>query len=299
MMSRLSDSEERLRVIVEATPVPLVLTRIEDDSLIYVNRNTLELFHIQEGVDVIGTPASDFWVDPAERAKMKEALAANQGKLRNMEARLKRPDGSWFWALLSATSTEFKGAPVLLVSVEDITRRKELEEELRRHATTDFLTGIANRRHFIDMAEREFSRARRYGHPLTVVMLDIDRFKRINDNFGHPVGDKVVRAMASICQNALREIDHLGRMGGEEFAILLPETDLDKAVQVAERVRESVTVARIEMEGDAPPILFTTSSGVAAISLQDKEFDQMLSRADRALYEAKKAGRNCVRQAED
>ncbi|MBF0356148.1 MAG: diguanylate cyclase [Alphaproteobacteria bacterium] len=299
LMARLSESEERLRVIVEATPVPLVLTRIADDLLLYVNRHALDLFHVQEGMNVIGSPASDFWVDTAERAKMKDLLIAGGGKLHSLETRLKRYDGGWFWALLSATSTEFKGEPVLLVSVEDVTPRKELEQELRRHATTDFLTGIANRRHFIDMAEREFARAKRYGHSLSVVMLDIDHFKRINDTFGHPTGDKVVRAMAAICQKALREIDHLGRMGGEEFAILLPETGLEKGLQAAERVREAVETTPVELDDGQPPIFFTTSAGVSAMTAKEMGFDQMLSRADRALYAAKKAGRNCVRPAEE
>jgi diguanylate cyclase (GGDEF)-like protein/PAS domain S-box-containing protein len=299
MLSKLQESEEKLRLIVETTPVPLVLTRVGDDKLIYVNKLTLELFHIPPEMNVIGLPASDFWADPAGREKMKAALAEGKGYMANVEARLKRPNGTWFWAQLSAASTEFKGEPVLLVSVEDITRRKELEDDLRRHATTDFLTSIANRRHLIDNAEREFARARRYDHPLSVLMLDIDRFKRINDTFGHPVGDEVVKAMAQLCKEALREIDHLGRMGGEEFAILLPETVGEEAARVAERIRQAVEAFVVDIDGLTPGISFTVSIGVACLILKDQGFDQMLMRADRALYKAKQAGRNCVKMAEE
>lgn len=295
MLAQLQESEEKLRLIVETTPVPLVLTGVADDRLLYVNRHALDLFHIPPGMDVIGLPASDFWADPAGREKMKEEILANKGRLANFETRLKRPDGGWFWAQLSAASTDFKGAAVLLVSVEDVTKRRELEEELRRHATTDFLTGIANRRHFIDVAEREFARAKRYGHPLSVLMLDIDRFKRINDTYGHPVGDKVVQAMADLCRRSLREIDHLGRMGGEEFAILLPETEAAVALQVAERLREMVEGAAVDVGGLAHPIRFTTSVGLASLETVDQGFDQMLMQADRALYKAKQDGRNCVK----
>jgi diguanylate cyclase (GGDEF)-like protein/PAS domain S-box-containing protein len=297
LLTQLQESEERLRLIVETTPVPLVLTSIATDRLLYVNRQALDLFHIPSGLEVIGMPASDFWADPAGRQKMKEEMQANQGRLSHFETRLKRPDGGWFWAQLSAASTDFKDEAVLLVSVEDVTKRRELEEELRRHATTDFLTGIANRRHFIDVAEREFARAKRYGHPLSVLMLDIDRFKRINDTYGHPVGDKVVQAMADLCRKSLREIDHLGRMGGEEFAILLPETEADVALQVAERVRVMVEEAAVAADGLAQPIRFTTSVGLASLETVNQGFDQMLMQADRALYKAKQAGRNCVRTA--
>jgi diguanylate cyclase (GGDEF)-like protein/PAS domain S-box-containing protein len=298
MVEQLKESEEKLRVIVETTPVPLVLTRLSDDTLLYVNKLTLELFRIPEGVQVVGQPASDFWADPSGRERMKAALFEGQGHLGNFETRLKRPDGTWFWARLSAASTLFQGEDVLLVAVEDITRRRELEDELRLHATTDFLTGIANRRHFIDLAEREFSRARRYGHALSVLMLDVDRFKRINDSFGHPVGDEVVKAVAATCRQALREIDHLGRMGGEEFAILLPETSREMAAQVAERVREAVDSASVTVDGLAEPLRFTASIGLACLNAEVTAFDQMLMQADRALYKAKQAGRNCVRMAE-
>ncbi|CAA6606464.1 putative Diguanylate cyclase [Rhodospirillaceae bacterium LM-1] len=294
ILAKLQESEERLRLIVETAPVPLVLTKIADDTVLYVNRLAQELFRVPKDSDVLGHPASDYWVDPASREKMKEMLKAEGGRLHNVEARLKRSDGSWFWASMSADSTEFKGDAVLLVSVDDITGRKEMEDELRRHATTDTLTGIANRRHFIDVAEREFARAKRYGHALSIVLLDIDDFKRVNDEHGHLAGDKVVQAVARICKSALREIDHLGRTGDEEFAMLLPETDGDKAFQAAERIRASIEAALLDLEGLVAHISVTASAGVAAMGGEDKGFDQTLARANQALGRSKLAGRNRV-----
>ncbi|MBF0269995.1 MAG: diguanylate cyclase [Alphaproteobacteria bacterium] len=294
IMARLQESEEKLRLIVETAPVPLVLTKVADDTVLYVNRLAQDLFRVPKDSSVLGHPASDYWVDPASREKMKDMLKAEGGRLHNVEARLKRSDGSWFWASMSAASTEFKGEAVLLVSVDDITSRKEMEDELRRSATTDPLTGVANRRHFIDVAEREFARAKRYGHALSLVLLDIDGFKGVNELHGHLAGDKVLQAVALICKSGLREIDHLGRTGGEEYAVLLPETDGEKAFQAAERIRVSIKEARLDLEGLAAPIAISASAGVAAMAGEDKGFDQMLSRASQALGRSKQGGRDRV-----
>ncbi|WP_158303991.1 sensor domain-containing diguanylate cyclase [Paramagnetospirillum magneticum] len=174
----------------------------------------------------------------------------------------------------------------------DITERKRMEAELRRLATTDVLTGIFNRRHFMEMARIEVDRARRHGRPLVALMLDIDHFKRINDTHGHPVGDVAIKALADVCTQIIRHEDVLGRMGGEEFAIVLTETDLDGALLVAERLRQAVAAIRIPAE--LGTVAFTTSIGVAERLEGDATIDTILSRADMALYSAKRSGRNKV-----
>ncbi|KIL97985.1 GGDEF/response regulator receiver domain protein [Paramagnetospirillum magnetotacticum MS-1] len=174
----------------------------------------------------------------------------------------------------------------------DITERKRMEAELRRLATTDVLTGIFNRRHFMEMARNEVDRARRHGRPMVALMLDIDHFKRINDTYGHPVGDVAIKALADVCTEIVRHEDVLGRLGGEEFAIVLTETDLDGALLVAERLRLAVAAIRIPAEQGI--VAFTTSIGVAERLETDTTIDSMLSRADMALYSAKRSGRNKV-----
>jgi diguanylate cyclase (GGDEF)-like protein len=160
-------------------------------------------------------------------------------------------------------------------------------------ATTDGLTGLSNRRSLFHLAERSFAAATRYGRPLTALMFDIDHFKRVNDTYGHGVGDEVLREIARRCESGVREVDILGRYGGEEFVALLPETGLDGAMGVAERLRTSVGGTPIETS--AGPIPITISAGVAALGGGCASLKDLLEQADAALYDAKHSGRNRVR----
>ena len=154
------------------------------------------------------------------------------------------------------------------------------------------LTGLHNRRHFFDLAEYEFRRAQRFGHPLSVIMLDIDHFKQVNDAYGHIVGDQVLRGVAERCREILRDIDLLGRYGGEEFTALLPETRPADARQVAERMRQ--IVARTAIETESGPVTVTICLGHAIMDEGSHDLDALLDHADQALYQAKNAGRNRV-----
>jgi|AGTN01.3.fsa_nt_gi diguanylate cyclase (GGDEF) domain len=164
--------------------------------------------------------------------------------------------------------------------------------ELERLATTDSLTGILNRRAFLARAEAEFGRSRRHGHPLSVLAVDIDHFKAVNDRFGHAGGDEVLCAVVRAMQEDLRNGDMAARLGGEEFILLLPETSLAGAVEVAERVR--CRVAGIPFDFDGTAHLVTISIGVVEALDGDGKLDSMLSRADDNLYRAKEEGRNRV-----
>lgn len=169
--------------------------------------------------------------------------------------------------------------------------------ELHRLATTDLMTGIHNRHSFVQNLYREFARARRYRTPLALMVLDLDFFKQINDGYGHAAGDEALRAFARAAGDCLREMDVFGRLGGEEFGVLLPSTVLEQAELVAERIREAVT--RIAIETEYGTVRFTTSIGVTEYRADDDSVDAMLARADRALYAAKAAGRNRVLGAAD
>lgn len=184
----------------------------------------------------------------------------------------------------------------LALAQMEMGHRLKIEEELRVWATTDSLTGIANRRHFLDMADREIQRTRRYGRPLSVLILDADHFKAINDQYGHAVGDETLKAIVRVAATCLRDADLLGRLGGEEFGALLPETDLVGARELAERLRTAV--AALELQVDTTTIRPTISIGCAALSAEGEGIDAVLARADRALYRAKGQGRNCVVLAE-
>lgn len=169
----------------------------------------------------------------------------------------------------------------------------EANRVLERLASSDSLTDLANRRHFFEQASAEVLRARRYAHPLSLQMLDIDHFKAINDRFGHVAGDRVLRSLADILRANLRSNDLAARLGGEEFAVLLPETSIDDALIQAERLRQSVAAHAMSFGGK--DLAITVSIGVAALDPGDSSIEAVLMRADTGLYLAKQDGRDCVR----
>lgn len=169
--------------------------------------------------------------------------------------------------------------------------------ELEHDAQTDPLTQVANRGYFLEVAKQEFARCRRYGHPLSLWILDVDHFKTVNDTYGHHAGDVALRSLVSTSRQALRDLDVLGRMGGEEFAALLPETESSQALLVAERLRQAVANAMVPV-GDGKSVHFTVSIGIATVHEDDADVDALLERADQALYDAKRTGRDKVSLAE-
>jgi diguanylate cyclase (GGDEF)-like protein len=175
----------------------------------------------------------------------------------------------------------------------DITELRRLREELERRATTDSLTGLANRGHFYDLAETHLARARRYGEELSLLILDIDHFKRVNDTYGHLAGDAVLRGVGEQCRQVIRASDLIGRMGGEEFAILLPSTRLASAIQLAERLRLRLRAQRWTTP-QAKDLAITVSIGAASLTPVIATLDDLYARADQALYAAKTGGRDRV-----
>lgn len=186
----------------------------------------------------------------------------------------------------------------VLLAHGNITERKMIELELVRMAHTDVLTGLHNRRHFIELSEMELSRAARHGSPLSVLMLDIDHFKRVNDTHGHQVGDTVLQLLATLCREQLRDLDVIGRLGGEEFAVTMPNANHAQAIQAAERLRQAIEAAHLPLP-QGLSVRFTVSIGVTTLSngLPHglNKLDSLLAQADQALYEAKNKGRNQVR----
>lgn len=171
----------------------------------------------------------------------------------------------------------------------ELRQQKDVAE---RAARVDALTGVANRRAFAEIAEAEVQRALRYGTPVSLMLIDVDHFKSINDQYGHPTGDAALANFARILLQAVREVDVVGRWGGEEFVILLPGTDAAEALPVAERMRAATADCRLQVEGRQ--ILYTASFGVAEFHPDDAEFYRLLARADEALYQAKNLGRDRV-----
>ncbi len=180
-----------------------------------------------------------------------------------------------------------------LVVLHDITKLKHIQNELQTLATRDSLTGIFNRGHFMELAGREILRAKRYQRKLSLVMMDLDYFKKVNDSYGHQSGDQVLAALVNICEQVTRKMDIFARLGGEEFGLLLPETSQRAAAQITERIRRNFEKTR--MIHNTHEFHVTISMGVTELGRQKEDtLAGMLHRADRALYRAKESGRNRV-----
>lgn len=290
-------SELKLRSILESAPYPIMIFSAADMKVLYANRSTYSLFEFPMEKSL--TEISDmegFWIQDDDRKNLVKRLTED-GDVRNHEMLMKTAKGKMFWAMLSATAMDFDGEKSLFISLLDVTEKKLIQEELERLATTDPLTGIYNRRSFFDMANKELRRAVRYNYPFSLLMLDIDYFKRVNDSYGHAFGDQVIQRFSEECNECLREEDIFGRVGGEEFAIVLVSADMQGAAAVAERIRSRWESVSMVAEGKT--VAFSVSIGVSELLNPRESVDMVMERADNALYQAKKEGRNRVRTHDD
>jgi diguanylate cyclase (GGDEF)-like protein len=218
---------------------------------------------------------------------------------------MRKKDGTLVWIEFTARVVRdpVTGEPEeAVVTMRDVSERKMLEDELSSLALTDSLTGLANRRAFDEALDREWKRTLREGSQISLLLLDVDHFKELNDRYGHQVGDDCLRAVAFAVKKAVRETDIPARYGGDEIAVILPSTDTPGALGVAEKVRAAVEALRLTNEDNPEGSGWVTSSvGVAtALSRQGgtmKMPESLLLAADNALYKAKRKGRNCVATA--
>lgn len=225
-----------------------------------------------------------------------ESMAAHRGY--DMTVRVLTVQGQERWVQMvgePASSEPGNGLTHWSGFVFDVTERKRLEQDLHALAYHDPLTNAHNRRSFMEALQQELQRVQRTGAPAGLLMLDIDHFKQVNDQWGHEVGDRVLQHLVALLQSHLRRIDVLGRLGGEEFAILLPATDLQGARELAERLRGVVEQSPVVMGvTDGPVLPYTISVGVACMVPGRSSFQQWLRLADQAMYRAKTSGRNRV-----
>lgn len=212
-----------------------------------------------------------------------------------MEKRYFRKGGEIIWILLSVATVRGNDGEIryFIAQIQDISERRRMMEKLKDQANLDYLTGLYNRRHFIERGTQELARAMRYAKPLSLLMLDIDEFKQINDTRGHRTGDLVLRHLSRLLGETLRSADFCGRLGGEEFAVLLPETGSAAATEIAERLRAGIAASAVVPE-EGPPVRYTVSIGVTTLSEGDSNIDTLLGQADQRLYQAKRGGRNRI-----
>lgn len=205
---------------------------------------------------------------------------------------------TWRWQVLigalALLVVTLWGSAFTLKLIRALRKIEANTEELQLLATQDAATGLFNRRYLMETGQHELARMRRYGSPLALMMLDVDHFKRVNDTWGHPVGDRVLQGVAQVMKTMVRDQDTVGRLGGEEFAVVLPETDRAGVLAIAERMRAAVEADPLAMADDGALVRVTVSIGVTVVRPENDSFEEALMRADQALYKAKDGGRNRV-----
>jgi diguanylate cyclase (GGDEF)-like protein len=260
---------------------------IIDSKLRIVDLNTATQSYLNITPMAIGSPVVDVLKTWPKLASLIKPLT----KAYHVEMRKDKSDPhQWFridFLPLQDIGLNFNGQMIIF---RDITELKAAEEKLNRLATTDDLTGLWNRRYFMQASEKELKRAQRYGHFFSMIMIDIDWFKDVNDVYGHSAGDRTLQDLAGLITSRLREVDVTARLGGEEFGVLLPSTNLDCAFNLAEDIREIVEATPVIYEGKE--IFVTVSGGVTTYHSSLSGIEDMLKAADQALYRAKENGRN-------
>ncbi len=285
------DEGKNWLTVLNSALVPIIITRLDNGEVLFLNAKAGKFFG-RPVSKVIGEKYPYLYEDIHEQTKIIGRVIKN-GAVDALEVKMKIGRNEPFWALASVARIMFSGYDSLLTSFMDISEQKDTEEKLISQAGTDALTGICNRRCFDGTAKKEVQRARRHKTPLSGMIFDIDWFKKVNDTYGHLAGDEVLKNLAQVALKNLREIDTLARVGGEEFAVLLPETDIEGALKVAQRIRKSIE--RSEIFFSEQIIKVTVSIGVSGLIPEDGEsFLTMFRRADEALYRAKREGRNRV-----
>ena len=271
----------------------------------------------QDMVRSIISIADQYYIDPATRQRF-ERLMIEQGDVREFVSQNFRKNGELIWVQENARAVKDEQGNILYYEgfVTDITERKRSDDELYRAkdsletthhelqellahaqllARTDGLTGLYNFRYFFELASYEFTAAIRYKRPLSIIIFDTDKLKQVNDTLGHVTGDKMLVKVAQAASSQVRSVDALARYGGDEFVVLLPQTNAQQAFPVAERIRASV--ADLQIETEKGPLTVTLSIGISELSFDpmDEDLESIVRRADKALYSAKSAGRNCTK----
>jgi len=247
-----------------------------------------------EPVEMQGKFLKDFYCTPGEREKIVRALLNENGKATQVEAWLRHKDGTPVWISTNAyVRFDDNHEPMYVEGIaRNITERKELESRLEYFAKNDGLTGVLNRRAFLEEVEYQIDISHRYSWSFALAMIDLDWFKNINDEYGHHAGDDALKYFADTCKNIFRKTDVIGRIGGEEFAVLMPETEIQSARDMLMRLRNNLSQEPLVINDHKIDLTF--SSGLVLLASQEESISSLLRRADELLYKAKEKGRNQI-----
>jgi diguanylate cyclase (GGDEF)-like protein/PAS domain S-box-containing protein len=283
--------DEIFRVIFDSVSDGIFVLEPETGTFTDVNEAACTIFGFSRD-ELIGLTTGELssGIPPyTQRDAITLLSKGRSGEPQRVEWHCKAKDGRLFWAEISVRQTKLGGKNVGLAILRDITERKRKLDEVTQHAYIDLLTDLPNRRDFDGRVQQEIARCERYDRPLCLAIGDIDHFKIVNDTFGHQAGDAVLKKVAEFIRKSLRSIDYVARWGGEEFMILLPETQLDVVEDLLNRLRRGIANYVIPEIRRA----VTLSFGVTAHTKSD-DTDDLLKRVDQALYVSKQTGRNKV-----
>ncbi|TXH33504.1 MAG: sensor domain-containing diguanylate cyclase [Actinobacteria bacterium] len=278
--------------IFDTSPDCAIISRLSDGVMVNVNEGFSRVTGFSRA-EAIGRSSQDLglWLTPSDRARLIENLHPT-GECENLPVVLRRKDGSTVECVVSASTLDIDGTPHLISLTRDVTEQRALEAQLTHDAATDALTGVANRRHFLAQAQEQMHQAAQSGRSLCVAVIDIDGFKQINDICGHAAGDAALEHFTRVAERRTREVDLLGRLGGDEFGLLLPHAGIDEAYSIVDRIRQDLLAEPVPDLDPTEPLVITISAGVAALRSNTETLQEAIAEADSALYEAKAQGRN-------
>ncbi|WP_308388045.1 diguanylate cyclase [Acidithiobacillus sp. AMEEHan] len=292
MEKRLRDSDAQFQHLMNT--MQDVFYRTDADGITrYVSASVRNILGYSPD-EIIGLPAAAFYPDQDDRKELVEIIK-KQGYVHDFPGQMRCRDGRIIDISISSTilldeTGQYAGVEGIW---RDITQRRALERRLEELASRDELTGIANRRFSLEELEKRLSRYKRHQRDMSVCILDLDHFKRINDQHGHLAGDKVLREFSRVVQNELRSTDHFGRLGGEEFLLICEDSSIENTTSLARRILQKVSDHSVAISSQTS-IQITVSIGATAMEAGDSTISTILSRADDALYQAKSEGRNRI-----
>lgn len=287
----IDEYNRKIEEIIRLSPFPIVISRLSDDKIVLVNDNAMKIFNLEKE-NIHEYRLKDLFADSNNRRVLLEQLEENR-EIIDFEVLIKSPHvDTPFWLLTSANIIDYNNDVVIYAAFQDITSRKARENILQNQATRDPLTSVYNRRYFETEVAKLIKKNEQNQQPFSILMLDADFFKKVNDTYGHKIGDKVLIELASKTEKALRECDVVARYGGEEFLVFLSDINAEQAYKVAERLRACIANIVVLTE-TGQKVTFTVSIGVSSSAISNN-VDMLIKTADEALYRAKQNGRNRV-----
>ena len=291
--TKIRESEQKFRNLIEGSIQGMVIHK--DFKPLMVNQAYANMHGYDSPQEIMALPdISIFFSDnniekPLIRASQ---ILSNQAPDPKLRFKNRRKDGSVLWVELVERKVSWNDEDAIQTTLVDVSEQVRMEQKLTMMAMTDSLTGLFNRRFLMDKAAEFFALERSLKSALACILIDLDRFKQINDNYGHSAGDEVLKAFSTRCQSLVQEPNYFGRYGGEEFLIIMPGAKAQEAMQLAEDIRN--TCDREVLETKLGQFSITISAGISSLISTDMNVDQLIDRADKELYQAKKSGRNRV-----